>query len=254
MSLVPDNLLRLHNGEETLWLRSLALVKASPDLTGHLDMTERTMDVIDVLRQTYTATDDERTISHLGLRVFNLFATAWKLAATGYYQPSSLLLRDIIESSNLVHYFQIDPSQVARWRTADDRTRKRDFSPAPVRKALDDHAGKGRSKREEIYKKFSTLAGHPTVTGFAMLRPKGMDAQIGPFSDVTALRAVLEEMGMLAVQAGFAFCIYLDTTTPLGSGTAKRFLVGAMDFSGKYLGRVYSPAERQDVERLFETS
>lgn len=91
------------------------------------------------------------------------------------------------------------------------------------------------------------------AAGFAMLRPKGMDAQVGPFSDVTALRAVLEEMGMLAVQAGFAFCVYLDTTTPLGSGTAKRFLVGAMDFSGKYLGRMYSPAERKDVERLFVT-
>ncbi len=254
MSPVPENLLLLHTGEEALWTRTLELVDASPDLADHLEITERVMDLIDVLRKTYTTTDDERTISHLGLRVFNLFATAWKLAATGYYQPAAALLRDIIETSNLVHYFQIDRSQVARWYNADARTLKRDFSPAAVRKVLDDHVGMGRSKREEIYKKFSTLAGHPTAAGFALLRPKGMDAHMGPFSDVTALRAVLEEMGMLAVQSGFAFCVYLDTTTPLGSGTAKRFLVGAMDFSGKYSGRVYSPDERQDVERLFGTS
>jgi len=34
------------------------------------------MDVIEMLRQTYMATDDDRTISHFGLRVFNLFAIA----------------------------------------------------------------------------------------------------------------------------------------------------------------------------------
>lgn len=251
MPTVPDNLLRLHAGEDDLWTRTLALIAETPDLLDHLDITERAMDVIDVLRQSYTTTDDERTISHFGLRSFNSFATAWKLAASGYYQPSALLLRDVIETTNLVNYFQIAPGEIAHWRTADARTLKNDFSPAPIRKALDDHAGKGKSKREEIYKKFSVLAGHPTLKGFAMLRPQGMEAQIGPFLDLSALRAVLEEMSMLASQAGFAFCVHLDTDTALGNGTARRFLIAAMDFSGKYLGRSYSATERADVERLF---
>jgi hypothetical protein len=68
---------------------------------------------------------------------------------------------------------------------------------------------------------------------------------------VTALRAVLEEMSMRASEAAFAFCPYLDTTTQLGDADAKRLLVCAMDFSGKHLGRVYSPGEGQEVQRLF---
>ncbi|WP_449446582.1 hypothetical protein [Thermomonas brevis] len=253
MAAIPANLLLLHHGEETLWQRSLTQIQADPDLADHLDLTERVMDAIDVLRKSFTASDDERAISHLGLRTFNNFATAWKLAASGYYQPAVSLLRDIIETINLVSYFQIAPGELARWRAADARTLKNDFSPAPIRKALDDHAGRGKSKREAIYRKFSVLAGHPNMAGFAMLRPRGMDAQIGPFSDVTALRAVLEEMGMLAVQAGFAFCIHLNERDPLGSASVKRFLTGAMDYSGKFLGRVYSAAERAELERLFAT-
>jgi hypothetical protein len=138
-----------------------------------------------------------------------------------------------------------------KWRKADRRTLKRDFGPAAVRKILDDDAGLGKSQREAIYIKFSTLAGHPTLDGFAMLRPKGMTAHIGPFSDLTALRAVLEEMGMLAPQAGFAFCVSLDTSIVACSQVAHHFLTGAMDYSGKYLGKPYSDEERVEVDQLF---
>lgn len=251
MPKVPDNLLLLHQGEEVLRQRALSLIETTADLADHLSITERAMDVMDMLRQHYQADDDERAISHLGIRTFNGFATAWKLMASGYYQAAALILRDIVETTNLVNAFHIDRSLIEKWRKADRRTLKRDFAPAAVRKILDDAAGRGKSRREEIYIKFSTLAGHPTLSGFAMLRPQGMDAHIGPFSDPTALRAVLEEMGMLAPQAGFAFCIYLNTNIEACRQVANYFLVGAMDYSGKYLGKTYSDEERAEVDRLF---
>lgn len=251
---VPANLLLLHQGEEELRQRAVRQVETSPDLADHLGITERAMDVMDMLRQHYQADDDERAITHLGIRTFNSFATAWKLMASGYYQAATLILRDIVETTNLVNAFHVDRALIEKWRKADRRTLKRDFGPAAVRKILDSAAGLGKSRREAIYIKFSTLAGHPTLDGFAMLRPKGMDAHIGPFSDLTALRAVLQEMGMLAPQAGFAFCIYLDTSIDACSQVAHYFLTGAMDYSGKYLGKPYSNEERAEVDRLFARS
>lgn len=250
-SKIPANLLFLHQGEEELRQRAIDLVQRCPDLADHLDLTERAMDVMDMLRQHYQADDDERAISHLGIRAFNGFATTWKLMASGYYQTAALVLRDIVETTNLVNAFHVDRALVEKWRKADRRTLKRDFAPAAVRKVLDDAAGLGKSRREEIYIKFSTLAGHPTLDGFAMLRPKGMDAQIGPFSDPTALRAVLEEMGMLAPQAGFAFCLYLDESIDVCRQVVHRFLTGAMDYSEKYLAKSYSTSERAEVDRIF---
>lgn len=251
---VPVNLLLLHQSEEELRQRAVHLVERNSDLADHLDLAERAMDVMDMLRQHYQADDDERAISHLGIRAFNGFATAWKLMASGYYQAATLILRDIVETTNLVNAFHVDRALIEKWRKADRRTLKRDLGPAAIRKILDDAAGLGKSRREEIYIKFSTLAGHPTLDGFAMLRPAGMDAHIGPFSDLTALRAVMEEMGMLAPQAAFAFCIYLDESIDACRQVTHRFLTGAMDYSGKYLGKAYSTAERAEVDRLFAHS
>lgn len=251
---VPANLLLLNQGEEGLRRRALHLVERNSDLSDHLDLTERAMDVMDMLRQHYQADDDERAISHLSIRVFNGFATAWKLTASGYYQAATLILRDIVETTNLVNAFHVDRALIEKWRKADRRTLKRDFGPAAVRKIIEEAAGLGKSRREEIYIKFSTLAGHPTLDGFAMLRPKGMGARMGPFSDLTALRAVLEEMGMLALQAGFAFGIYLDTSIDACRQVAHYFLTGAMDYSGKYLGKPYSDRERAEVDQLFARS
>lgn len=251
MTQVPTNLMLLHQGEEMLRQRALCLVEVNADLADHLNIVERAMDVLDTVRQRYQADDDERAVSHLGIRVFNDFSTAWKLMASGYYQTATLILRDIVETANLASAFHVDSSLIAKWRTADRRTLIRSFGPAAIRKILDADAGLGKSRREDIYVKFSTLAGHPTVDGFAMLRPKGMDAHIGPFSDLTALRAVIQEMGMLAPQAGFAFITYLDMSINACSQVAQRFLRGAMDYSGKYLGKSYSTEEYAEVDRLF---
>lgn len=254
MSKVPANLLLLRQGEEELHQRAVRLVEDNPDLANHLDLTERAMNVMDMLRQHYQADDDERAISHLGIRAFNGFATAWKLLASGYYQAATLILRDIVETTYLVNAFHVDRALIEKWRKADRRTLVRDFGPAAVRKILDAAAGLDKSRREEIYIKFSTLAGHPTLDGFTMLRPLGMDAHIGPFSDLTALRAVMEEMGTLAPQAGFAFCIYLNTSIDACKQSAHYFLTGAMEYSCKYLGKPYSAAERAEVDRLFSRS
>jgi hypothetical protein len=250
-SKIPANILSLHAGEETLYARSLQMVEGHADLLDHLDLTERAMDVMDLLRQHYQADEDEKAITYLAIRTFNGFATAWKLMASGYYQNATLILRDVLETTNLVNAFHVDRALIAAWRNADRRTLKRDFSPAAVRKILDNAAGQGKSRREDIYIMFSTLAGHPTLAGIAMLRPKGMDAHMGPFSDLSALRAVMEEMGKLAAQSGLALVLYLDTDRPAANAAAHHFLRGVMDYSGNYVGKTYTAEERAEIDRLF---
>lgn len=251
MSSIADNFITLHSEEERLRALAIQSIESTPDLLLHLEVTHRAMDVLDMLRKYFTANSDELAISHLGIRVFNAFASAIKLSLSGYYQAGVMVLRDVIESSELVELFHLDRQQLERWKTADQTTLIREFGPAKVRKELDKAAGKGKSRREEIYKKFSHYAAHPSVEGFAMLRPKGMDSRCGPFPDITALRAVLEEMGELAVRSGFAFAIFLDSRSIECVAVNYKFLRTAMDFTERFHGKVYTEEDRLEVDRVF---
>ena len=67
----------------------------------------------------------------------------------------------------------------------------------------DEHDGFEGRKREEIYKLFSELAGHPTNKSMFMLRPDvNGPALTGPFMEFGTLQSVLSEMGRLAAQIG----------------------------------------------------
>lgn len=161
------------------------------------------MNLGDLLRQFSTDDEDLKVIQILGMRIFNAFGASLKLALSGYAQNSALVLRDILETVFLVDLFRGDRTRIARWRFADRKTLKEGFSPAAVRKVLDARDGHTMKRREEIYKLFSELAGHPTMKSAWMMRPeKDGDAVIGPFIEKTSLDAVLSEMGRIAVQAG----------------------------------------------------
>jgi len=125
-----------------------------------------------------------------------------KLTLSGYYQNTALILRDILETVFLIDLFTFDASAIARWRTLQGAAHWNEFKPAKVRDALDKRDKLSNRKRAKLYGLLSELAGHASLKGVAMLRPLGMDAQIGPFFDPTALQATLDEMGQLAVQAG----------------------------------------------------
>lgn len=251
MAKVPDNLLRLHAHEGELFARSVDAVARTDGSADHLTIVEAAMDVLDKLRQMPNESEDEKAIAVLGIRVFNDFASAWKLVAGGYYQVGAMVARDILETIWLVNWFYLEPSLVEQWRMADEAGRFKKFRPSLVRKALDRHAGQGKSKREDIYKKFCNLAAHPTMEGFAMLRPLGMDIKSGPFFDVTALKAMLEEIGMLGPQAGFAFATHLEGQGAGANAVVHKFLRTAMLYSTKYLGITYTQADIDALDELY---
>ena len=200
---MPDNLLSLHNQEEELRRKAAAIIEGNNRLALHLSVIEHAMDLADILRQYPAEEEDMKVVQVLGMRIFNAFGASLKLVLSGYSQNSALILRDILESVFLIDLFRGDLAAIGRWRFADKKERMKEFSPDPVRKALDKRDGFESKKRAELYGLFSELAGHPTMKSVIMMRPQtDGDAVIGPFIETTTLEAVLSEMGRLAVQAG----------------------------------------------------
>ncbi len=251
MDLIPKNLVSLHVGEEHIRTLAIDEVHKNPDLSDHLCLVENAMNVLDVLRQVGGDAEDEKTVTLLGLRVFNDFASCWKLASTGYFQSATMMLRDVIETTNLVNAFHNDPELIEKWREADGKMRKQKYSPFQIRMLLDKHQGWEKSRRSEIYEMFCNLASHPTTEGFEMLRPDGKLAHNGPYFNPKTLRAVIEEAGKLAAQAGVAFVIWLDPLNESARPAIRQYMLNAAEYYGKYIGEPYSPEKLAEINQLF---
>jgi hypothetical protein len=200
---LEDNLSCLHDYEEQMRQKAITLIGEDPHLYLHVTVVERTMNLADVLRQFPTDDEDLKVVLALGMRMFNAFGAGLKLALSGYAQNSILIMRDILETVFLLDLFESDRSAITRWRLADKKERKKNFSPIRVRELLDKRDGFTTKRRFEHYELMSELAGHPTMKSIWMLRPqKNGDAVIGPFIEKTTLEANLSEIGRLAIQAG----------------------------------------------------
>jgi hypothetical protein len=198
----PEHLVRLHMGEEQLRHKALEVLSKDGRMQQHPMIIECVMDLLDLLRQHKTDDEDMKVVQMLGIRMFNAFAVSIKLMLSGYSQNAALVLRDILETFFLLDLFSSAPTKIEQWRMADRKTRLREFKPIKVRELLDGRDGFTELKRAAHYELFSELAGHASMQSIAMLRPQGMDAQIGPFIDPTALEAVLSEAGRLAIGVG----------------------------------------------------
>ena len=200
---IPENLESLHAQEEGLRTRARAIVEGNERLGLHLLVVERAMDSADLLRQFPTEDENLKVVQVLAMRTFNAFGTTVKLALSGYGQNAALVMRDILETVFLLDLFRGDHDAIERWRLAERHERMTQFSPRAVRHVLDERDGFTSGKRADLYRMFSELAGHPTMSSVLMMRPQvDGDAVIGPFIEATSLQAVISEMGRLAIQVG----------------------------------------------------
>jgi hypothetical protein len=46
MKRLPENLAILHNGEECLWIKAIEIIEQDQDLSAHLELIERAMNLI----------------------------------------------------------------------------------------------------------------------------------------------------------------------------------------------------------------
>jgi len=199
----PNNLDSLYEQERFLREKFIAIIENKPKLSLHLHAIERAMSLAQIMVNYPENDEDFKVIKMLSIRMFNAFGASLTLISSGYHQNSGLVMRDILETVFLIDLFKTDHTAIERWRLADKKKQREEFSPAAVRKALDERDGAHTKKRAEVYKMFSELAAHPNMHSQHMLRPeKGGDIVMGPFMEGTTLEAGVSELGRLAIQAG----------------------------------------------------
>ena len=132
-------------------------------MRDHLKIIHDSLNLIFDLTKSYKSlTDDELTVQYLGVRLFNSIVTALKLLLSGYYQASVILQRDIVEIGFLLDYFLSDKLKIQEWKSSSNKERKKKFSPAIIRAALDKRDGFTGKGRQQIYQLMSEYAVHPT--------------------------------------------------------------------------------------------
>ena len=185
----------LHKGEEHVRALSLDAISSSEDMWLHMSLIEHTADLLQYfIHRDVHRDEDDLTVRLLGIRMFNSISATLKLLLSGYYQNSILQQRDLIETVFLLDYFSGDTALISRWRGADEKTLREEFSPVAVRKKLDERDQYTGKKRAELYKLFSTLAGHPNPRGFDMLKVSSGDHHCGPFFDEKSLLATISDL------------------------------------------------------------
>ena len=211
--MTPENIDLLHAGEESIRAESLRRIAVLPEMTEHLAMLERCVDLIyALLPSTNVQDEDQLMLGNLGIRIFNALAATLKLMLSGYYQASALQLRDVLETTFLLDYLSIDATLITGWRTMPERDRKKAFKPVSIRTALDKRDGFTEKKRAAAYDLLCRLAGHATPEGVVMLVPVpgGRSVHCGPFLEDTALQALLSESTKTGIQASMAFSTLID--------------------------------------------
>jgi hypothetical protein len=209
----PENLLRAHLAAEALRPESIKAIEASPKLLQHADVIERTGNLFQYFGYHGPfRNDDDVVIRVLGHRGFNDLMVAANLILSGYYQSGVILARDLLELTFLLHDFSAERGNIEKWRTLKGKDYDELFKPVAIRTRLDDRDGFTSRKRAEAYKFMSSLAGHPSPTGFQMLNSGGVYLS-GPFFDTKALEPCWSELAKVAVQIGMHYATFFEPNT-----------------------------------------
>lgn len=183
-TIFPKNLDALYKQQQLLREKAIGIIQSKPKLSLHFHSIERAMSLAKIVVDYPEEDEDFKVVKMLSIRMFNAFGTSLTLLFSGYHQSSGMVMRDILETVFLMDLFKTDHTMIERWRFADKKTLRENFSPVAVRKALDERDGFHTKKRAEAYTMFSELAAHPNMHSQHMLRPeKGGDIVTGPFME-----------------------------------------------------------------------
>lgn len=237
MAEFPVNFLRLHKGEESIRDLSIKAIESDADLVYYVQMIEKVMDILYTFIMCHIhENEDELALQCLGIRLFNSSASALKLSLSGYYQNSAQLLRDLLETTFLLDYFQTDKTLIGVWRACKENERSKEFAPAKIRKALDQRDGFTERKREAHYKLLCNMAAHPSQEGFRMLVSEpGGNASCRPFFELKTLQAVLGDFVKISMQFGEIFPLFFQKRTISIANAAIEFKEESRKWQEKYL-------------------
>jgi len=102
------------------------------------EMTGRVFAVLDALSScAWGCAQGDHVLERLVARSVNHSRAAWKLALMGFYDEALVLTRGVGEIANLLSLFDARSESFAHWKSLDERTRRREFSPVRVRTELE---------------------------------------------------------------------------------------------------------------------
>lgn len=244
----PENLIRAHTGAEALRHQSIAAIEASDALSQHADMIERVGNLFQYFGHKDAFRDDgDVVIRVLGHRGFNDLMVAANLILSGYYQAGVSLARDLLELTFLLHDFSGEPANIEKWHTLQGKAYDELFRPVVIRKRLDDRDGFTSKRRAEAYHFMSTLAGHPSPTGFQMLLSEGV-YRSGPFFDAKHLDACWSELAKVAVQVGIHYATFFSPNTRDAAHIKAEYLDVANDWQATFYGAPRGISKEQIAE------
>ncbi|PWJ79771.1 hypothetical protein C7441_11448 [Pseudaminobacter salicylatoxidans] len=157
-------------------------VQSSDAAKQNLKLISSAVDMLTAVARLELDEADDVTFIRLAIRALNSAGAAGKCALAGYWQPAVANVRDLVEIDLLLDLFRRRPAEIARWRNADDRTLKNEFSGRRLRETLDDLDPKSSEFRRLAYELFSQHGTHPRPDRVHLISPDAMTV-IGPFPD-----------------------------------------------------------------------
>lgn len=182
--------------EKRITKESLAILRKDPQGKEHLKLFKLTLDLNYSLVKdfSYKETDDQLTVKYIASRIFNFGIVSYRSAISGYYQVSFSLMREFMESQFLLDFFGSNRSEIKRWKNADEKTRKNDFSPRNLYKMLDQRDNFTGEQRKKQYQRFCENAAHVSYKGFKLLTNTDNKVEAGFFLDEKKLISSLAEL------------------------------------------------------------
>jgi hypothetical protein len=101
-------------------------------------MTARVLALLDALSScAWKCSEGDHVLERLIARSVNHAQAALRLALIGFYDEALVLTRGVGEIANLLSLFETRSEAFSRWKSLDERTRRREFSPVKVRDELE---------------------------------------------------------------------------------------------------------------------
>jgi hypothetical protein len=220
--MIPSNFVFLNNQQQQLRGLAIEALEASPDHLLHLQMVERSLDLLNILvEKAPAANEDQITVQLLGVRVSNDLMGCLQLCLAGLCQSGVMLLRDAFETTLLVDYLHHAPSRIVVWRdftakneqvasTENRRKVAEEFRAISIREALDSRDGDATLRRQKRYKMLCNLGAHPTSVGAALTRGDDCLPRWGPFFRKDLIFATIEELTWVAMEGALVLGHHFD--------------------------------------------
>jgi hypothetical protein len=164
-----DKLIGLATHEDRVHALSMQKAQTDPDLRVSFELLELTIDVMFLLAKGELTTDDEKTLSTLCARVFNSIVAARRVAFCGYPLTGFSILRELLDTLTLLHYFRADPAAIARWRQVQPGEPLGEWSAYKMRMRIQKTRPSAATFLQDEYARYSHYVAHTTYASLLIL-------------------------------------------------------------------------------------